>query len=138
MLSLSKLEVPVRGPTDSSNRLWSLETGQLRRVVGGGQVEQVVRRRGQRAVQRRRLQQALQHAAGTPVLQALMGGERVLGAIPSVAELTNVERVGLLVLVLEVALEGVVARECPAAVGTLLRLVDAAGGRRGHSEGRNS
>lgn len=52
----------------------------------------------------RRLQKPLEHAARTPVLQTLVGGERVLGTIPPVAELAYVERVRLLVLVLEVPL----------------------------------
>ncbi|KAK9885304.1 hypothetical protein WA026_010798 [Henosepilachna vigintioctopunctata] len=59
------------------------------------------------------------------MLEALVRGQGVLGAITSVAEFTYVQRVGLLVLVLEVALEGVVAAERPAAVGALLGLVDA-------------
>lgn len=72
------------------------------------------------------------------MLQTLVRGERVLGPVPPVTELAHVQSVGLLVLVLEVSFQGIVTRECPAAVGTLLRLVDAAGGRRGHAEGRYS
>lgn len=128
-----------RVATGSSRRLRSLEAGrQLRRVVAGAEVEQVVRRRGQRAVQRRRLQQPLQHAAGAAVLQTLVRGQRVLGPVPPVAELAHVQRVGLLVLVLEVSFQRVITRECPAAVRTLLGLVDAAGCGRGHTEGRYS
>lgn len=68
------------------------------------------------------------------MLQALVRGEAVLGAIASVAELAHVERVRLLVLVLEVALQRVVAGEGAMAVRTLLRFVDAATGRRWHPE----
>lgn len=121
----------------SRRGLRSLQAGrQLRRVLA--QVEQVVRRGRQRAVQRRRLQQPLQHAAGAAVLQALVRRERVLGAVSPVAELAHVQRVRLLVLVLEVSLQRVVAGECPAAVRTLLRLVYSAGCRRRHTEGRYS
>lgn len=125
--------------TDLRHGLWSLKTGrQLGAVVAGAQVEEVVRGGGQRAVQCRRLQQPLQHAAGAAVLQALMGGQGVLGPVPSVAELADVQGVGLLMLVLEVSFQGIVTRECPAAVRTFLRLVDAAGRRRRHTEGRYS
>lgn len=61
------------------------------------------------------------------MLQALVRGERVLGTIASMTELAHVQRVGLLVLVLEVALERVVAAEGSAAVGAFLRLVDTSG-----------
>lgn len=87
-------------------------------------------------MQRRRLQQALQHAARATVLQALVRRERVLGAVPPVAELAHVQRVRLLVLVLEVPLQRVVAGEGAPAVGALLRLVDPAGGGRGHAQWR--
>lgn len=63
-----------------------------------------------------------------------MGGQRVLGAIPSMTKLAHVQRVRLLVLVLEMSLQRVVARECPTAVRTLLRFVDASAGRWWHSE----
>lgn len=132
------LAVRVAGG-DSGHGLWSLEArGQLGRVVTGAQVEEVVRGRGQRAVQGRGLQQPLQHAAGAAMLQALVRRQRVLGPVPPVAELAHVQRVRLLVLVLEVSLQGIVTRECPAAVRTLLGLVDAPGGGRGHAEGRHS
>lgn len=88
----------------------------------------------QHALDRRRLQQTLQHATGAAVLQALVRGETVLGAVATVAELADVERVGLLVLVLEVALQRVVAGEGAVAVGTLLRFIDASAGGRGHAE----
>lgn len=68
------------------------------------------------------------------MLQALVRGEAVLGAIASVAELAHVERVRLFVLVLEVALQRVVAGEGAMAVRTLLRFVDAATGGRWHPE----
>lgn len=126
-----------RVATGLSHGLWSLEAGRQLRVLRA-QVEQVVRRRRQRALQRRRLQQPLQHAAGAAVLQALVRRQGVLGPVPSVAELAHVQGVGLLVLILEVSLQGIVTRERPAAVGTLLRLVDPAGGGRGHTEGRDS
>lgn len=122
----------------SGHGLRSLQAGRQRRAVLGAQVEQVVRRGRQRAVQRRRLQQPLQHAAGAAVLQALVRRQRVLGAVPPVAELAHVQRIRLLVLILEVSLQGIVTRKCPAAVGTLLRLVDPAGGGRGHTKGRDS
>ena len=67
------------------------------------------------------------------MLQALVRRERVLRAVPPVAELAHVERVGLLVLVLEVPLERVVAAEGAPAVGALLGLVDASRRRRRHS-----
>lgn len=111
---------------------------QLRRMLAGAQVEQVVRRGRKSAVQCRRLQQPLEHAARAAVLQALVRRQRVLRPVSPVAELAHVQRVGLLVLVLEVSFQGIVTRECPAAVGTLLRLVDSAGRRRGHTEGRYS
>lgn len=107
-------------------------------MVAGAQVEQVVRGGREGAVQRGRLQQPLQHAAGAAVLQALVRRQRVLGPVPPVAELAHVQRVRLLVFVLEVSLQGIVTRECPAAVGTLLGLVDPAGGGRRHAEGRDS
>lgn len=70
------------------------------------------------------------------MLQALVRGERVLGAVPSVAELAHVQSVRLLVLVLEVPLERVVAGEGAPAVGALLRLVDPARCRRRHAQRR--
>ena len=78
------------------------------------------------------LQEALQHAAGAAVLEALVGREGVLGAVAPVAELADVERVRLLVLVLEVALQRVVAGEGAPAVGTLLGLVYATSRGRRH------
>lgn len=105
-------------------------------MVAGAEVEEMVWRRRQRRVQRRGLQQALQHAAGAAVLQALVRGQRVLRPVPPVAEFAHVQRVRLLVLVLEVSFQGIVTRECPAAVWTLLWLVDTACGRRWHTEGR--
>jgi len=81
-----------------------------------------------------RLKQPLQHAARAAMLQALVRGQRVLGAIPPVAKLAHIQRVRLLVLVLEVPLQRVVAREGPPAVGALLRLVYAAAGGRWHAE----
>lgn len=114
-------------------QLQSLDT-RLRGMLGSRQVEEVVRGGRQRALQRRGLEQALQHAAGAAVLKALVGGQRVLGAVAAVAELAHVQRVRLLVLVLEMALEGVVAGEGAAAVGALLRLVDAPRCGRRHAE----
>lgn len=126
-----------RSATDLSHSLWSLKARrELRAVVAGAEVEQVVRRRRQRRVQRRGLQQALEHAAGATVLQALVRRQRVLRPVPPVAELAHVQRVRLFVLVLEVSFQGIVTRECPAAVGTLLWLVDTACGGRWHTEGR--
>lgn len=81
------------------------------------------------------LEQSLEHTAGTPVLEALVRGQGVLGPVPPVAELAHVECVGLFVLVLEVAFKGVVAAEGAPAVWTLLRFVDASGSGRGHSYG---
>lgn len=66
-----------------------------------------------------------------------MCGQRVFGPVPPVAELAHVERVRLLVLVLEVSFQGIVTREGPAAVGTLLGLVDPASCGRRHTEGRH-
>lgn len=113
----------------------SLQAGRQRRVVGT-QVEQVVRCGLQCRVQRRRLQQALEHATGATVLQTLVRCERVLGAVPPVAELAHVQRVRLLVLILEVPLQRVVAGEGAPAVGTLLGLVDATGRGRWHAQRR--
>lgn len=103
-------------------------------MLSSREVKEVVRRRRQRTLQRRGFEQTLEHAAGAAVLQALVRGERVLGAVAAVAELAHVQRVRLLVLILEVSLEGVVAREGAAAVGTLLRLVDAPRRGRRHAE----
>lgn len=55
------------------------------------------------------LQQPLQHAARAAVLEAPVRRQRVLGAVPAVAELAHVEGVRFLVLVLEMTLQGVVA-----------------------------
>lgn len=107
-------------------------------MVAGAQIEQVVRGRRQGAVKGRGLQQPLQHPARASVLEALVRGQRVLGPVPSVAELADVQSIGLLMLVLEVSFQGIVTRECPAAVWTLLGLVDAAGSWRRHTEGRDS
>lgn len=82
----------------------------------------------------RRLEQPLEHAARAAVLQALVRRQRVLGAVPPVAELAHVQRVRLLVLVLEVPLQRVVAREGAPAVGALLRLVDAPARGRWHAQ----
>lgn len=103
---------------------------QLELLVQGGQVVLVplVHEDLLRVV----LEQPLEHAAGAAVLEALVGGEGVLGAVAPVAELAHVHRVRLLVLVLEVALQGVVAGEGATAVGALLGLVYAPGRRRGH------
>lgn len=43
------------------------------------------------------------------MLKALVRRQRVLGSIPAVAELTYVEGIRLLVLILEMTLQGVVA-----------------------------
>lgn len=75
----------------------------------------------------RRLEQSLEHATGASMLQALVGCQGVLGAIAPVAEFAHIQRVRLLVLVLEVPLKRVVARERSPAVRTLLRLVYPAG-----------
>jgi len=58
---------------------------------------------------RRGLEESLEHAARAAVLQALVRRQRVLRAVLSLAELADVVRVRLLVLVLVVALQGVVA-----------------------------
>lgn len=59
-----------------------------------------------------------------------MRGQAVFGPVPPPAELAHVQRVGPLVLVLEVSLQRVVAAERPSAVRTVLWLVDAAVGWR--------
>lgn len=64
------------------------------------------------------------------MLQALVRGQAVLGPVPSPAELAHVQRVGPIVLVLEVSLKRVVAAERPSAVRTVLWFVDAAVGWR--------
>lgn len=58
---------------------------------------------------RRGLEEPLEHAAGAAVLKTLVRRQRVLGTIRTIAELADVERVRLLVFVLEVTFEGVVA-----------------------------
>lgn len=58
---------------------------------------------------RRGLEESLEHAAGAAVLKTLVRRQRVLGTIRTIAELADVERVRLLVFVLEVTFEGVVA-----------------------------
>lgn len=78
------------------------------------------------------LEETFEHAAGAAMLKTLVGGERVLGAVAPIAELADVECVRLLVLVLEMALERVVAGEGAPAVGAFLRLVYAAGRGRWH------
>lgn len=90
--------------------------------------------RAQDTLNRCGLEQSLQHATGATMLQALVRSEAVLGAIASVAELAHVERVRLFVLVLEVALQRVVAGEGAMAVRTLLWFIDAATGGRWHPE----
>lgn len=79
-------------------------------------------------------QKSLQHAAGASVLETLVRGQRILGPVASMTELTNVQGVGLLVLVLEVSLQRVVAAEGATAVGTLLGFVDATAGWGRHSD----
>lgn len=66
------------------------------------------------------------------MLQALVRSQRILGAITTMAEFAHVQRVRLFVFILEVTFERVVAAEGATAVRTLLRLVDAARGGRGH------
>lgn len=88
----------------------------------------------QNALDGRRFEQTLQHATRAPVLQTLVRGEAVLGAVATVTELAHVQRVGLFVLVLEVALQRVVAGEGAMAVRTLLGFVDASAGGRGHPQ----
>lgn len=68
------------------------------------------------------------------MLQAFVRCQGVLRAVSPVTELAHVERVGLLVLVLEVSFERVVAGERSSAVRTLLRLVDSARCRWRHPE----
>lgn len=99
----------------------------------------LLKRRGRRrrgdaedALDGRRLEQSLEHATGAPMLKTLVGSERVLGAIPSMAELAEVESVRLLVLVLKVPLERVVAAKGAPTVRALLRFVDASGSGRRH------
>lgn len=58
---------------------------------------------------RRSLEESLKYTAGAAVLQTLVRRQRVLGAVSTVTELADVERVRLLVFVLVVAFEGVVA-----------------------------
>jgi len=60
------------------------------------------------------------------MLQTFVRRQWVLSAISSMAELTHIQGIGLFVLVLKVSLQWVVAGERTAAVGTFLRLVDAA------------
>lgn len=100
--------------------------------LGVGSLEARRRRRAKHALDGRGFEQTFEHAAGAPMLEALVRRERVFGTVSAVAELADVERVGLLVLVLEVALERVVAGEGAAAVGALLGLVDASGSGRRH------
>lgn len=83
---------------------------------------------------RGRLEETLEHATGATVLQALVCRQAVLGTVATLAELAHVQLVRAFVLVLEVALEGIVAGKGAAAVGALLRLVDATCRRRGNAE----
>lgn len=122
----------------SSHGLRSLKAGwKLRRMISS-QIKEMMRWRCQSTVQCRRLEQPLEHSTRSSMLKTLVGCQRVLRSVPPVAELAHVQRVRLLVLILEMSFQGVVTRECPAAVGTLLWLVDTASCRRGHTEGRNS
>lgn len=82
----------------------------------------------------RRLKQALQHAAGATMLQTFVCRQGVLGAIASVAKLTDIQCVRLFVFVLEVPLQRVIARKGTPAVRTFLRFIDAATGGRGHTQ----
>lgn len=75
-------------------------------------------------------QQTLECGRRASVLQTLVRGQAVLGPVPPPAEFTNVKRVGLIVLVLEVSFQRVIAAERPLAVRTVLWLVDAAVGWR--------
>lgn len=78
--------------------------------------------------------QSLQHATAATVLQTLVRRQAVLRAVASVAELAHIQRVRLLVLVLEVTLQRVVTGEGAMAVRTFLRLVDASTGGWRHSQ----
>lgn len=90
----------------------------------------LLRRRGRRtcgaqnALDRRRFEQSLEHTARSSVLQTLVGGEGVLRPITSVTEFADVQCIRLLVLILEMPLEGIVTAEGASTVRTLLRFVD--------------
>lgn len=79
-------------------------------------------------------EQSFQHAAGSAMLEALVGRQRVLRTITTVTKLTDVQCVRLLVLVLEMALQRIVTREGSTAIGTFLWFIDATAGRWRHSE----
>lgn len=85
------------------------------------------------AFDRGSLQKALEHTTGASVLQAFVGREGVLRAVATVAKLAHVQRIRLLVLVLEVALKRIVAGEGAPAVRALLGLVYTASRGRRHS-----
>lgn len=82
-------------------------------------------RHPQDALDRRGLQQPLQHPGGASMLQTFVGRQRVFGPVSTMTKLAHVQRVRLLVLVLEVSFQRVVTAERPSTVGTLLGLVDA-------------
>lgn len=80
------------------------------------------------------LEESLQHTTRATVLETLVRGEAVLGAVATVAELAHVQRIRLLVFVLEVALQRVVAGEGAMAIGTFLWLVYSPASWRRHPE----
>lgn len=137
-------EVSLNSPGRLLNARWRLP--QLGRKIeqmrmGGMRMGTVVQAgpdvapiAGQHRLDGGRFEQPLEHAARPPVLQALVRGERVFRPVPPMAELAHVQRVRLLVLVLEVALERVVAGEGAPTVRTLLGLVNAAARRRWHAQ----
>jgi Na+/H+ antiporter NhaB len=74
-----------------------------------------------------RLEQAAQHDVGASVLEALVSGQAVFCTVAAAAKLARVQRVGLLVAVLEVSLQGVVTTEHSSTVWALLGLVHIVG-----------
>lgn len=75
------------------------------------------------AEESRCFEQSLEHAGRTAVLKTLVRGQTVFGAVTTVAELTHVKCVRLLMFILEVAFKGVVATEGAATVGAVLGFV---------------
>lgn len=68
------------------------------------------------------------------MLETLVGGQRVLGAIATVTKLAHVQRVGLLVFVLEMTFQRIVAGKGSSTVRTFLWFINATAGRRWHPE----
>lgn len=109
------------GVINQTYLLWSLTTLGRNDTVGRTDTS----RHTQNALDRRGLEQPLQHTRRTTMLQTFMGRQRVFGPVSTMTELAHVQRVRLLVLVLEVSLQRVVTAERPSTVRTLLGLVDA-------------